>query len=68
VIQTILFLHILAGVAVGSAKGGGLHRRAGAARTPAMLLMGLSAPVLAALITPVIFWWSARVTRGAVRP
>ncbi|RDC68050.1 DUF2306 domain-containing protein [Rhodovulum sp. 12E13] len=54
-IQTILFLHILAGVAalaaagvaVGSAKGGRLHRRSGNAYTLAMLFVGLSALVLA---------------------
>ena len=54
-IQTILFLHILAGVvalaaagiAVGSAKGGRLHRRSGNAYTRAMALVGLSALVLA---------------------
>jgi uncharacterized membrane protein len=54
-IQTILILHILAGVvalaaagiAVGSAKGGGLHRRSGNAYTLAMLSVGLSALVLA---------------------
>ncbi len=54
-IQTILFLHILAGVAalaaagvaVGSAKGGRLHRRSGNIYTLAMLFVGLSALVLA---------------------
>lgn len=54
-IQTILFLHILAGVsalataglAVGSAKGGRLHRRSGKIYTLAMLFVGLSALVLA---------------------
>jgi hypothetical protein len=54
-IQTILFLHILAGVAalaaagiaVGSAKGGRLHRRSGNIYTLAMLVVGLSALVLA---------------------
>ncbi|MFU8865426.1 MAG: hypothetical protein ACNA7O_16055 [Rhodobacterales bacterium] len=54
-IQTTLFLHILAGVAalitaglaVGSAKGGYLHRRAGNIYTIAMLFTGLSALVLA---------------------
>ena len=54
-IQTILFLHILAGVvalaaagvAVGSAKGGRLHRRSGNAYTLAMALVGLSALLLA---------------------
>ena len=53
--QTILFLHILAGVvalaaagiAVGSAKGGRLHRRSGNIYTLAMLFVGLSALVLA---------------------
>jgi len=53
-IQTILFLHILAGVsalaaagvAVGSAKGGRLHRRSGNAYTLAMVFVGLSALVL----------------------
>ncbi len=56
-IQTILFLHILAGVAalaaagvaVGSAKGGRLHRRSGKIYTLAMLFVGLSALVLAVL-------------------
>jgi uncharacterized membrane protein len=55
-IQTILFLHVLsgvavlaaAGVAVGSAKGGRLHRRSGNAYTLAMLVVSLSALVLAA--------------------
>lgn len=55
--QTILFLHILAGVAalaaagvaVGSAKGGGLHRRSGTIYTLAMLCVGLSALVLAVI-------------------
>jgi uncharacterized membrane protein len=54
-IQTILFLHILAGVAalaaagisVGSAKGGWLHRRSGNIYTLAMLVVGVSALVLA---------------------
>jgi len=54
-IQTILFLHITAGVAalvaagvaIGSAKGGRLHRRAGNAYTVAMLIVGLSALTLA---------------------
>jgi len=54
-IQTILFLHILAGVAalaaagvaVGSAKGCRLHRRSGNIYTLAMLITGLSALVLA---------------------
>jgi uncharacterized membrane protein len=54
-IQTTLFLHILAGVAalaaagvaVGSAKGGRLHRRAGNIYTFAMLVTGLSALMLA---------------------
>ena len=49
--QAILFLHILAGVialgaagvAVGSAKGGRLHRRSGKLYTLAMLVTGLSA-------------------------
>ncbi len=53
--QTILFLHILAGVAalaaagiaVGSAKGGRLHRRSGNAYTLAMAFVGFSALVLA---------------------
>lgn len=53
--QMILFMHILAGVvalatagvAVGSAKGGWLHRRAGNAYTVAMLAVGLSALMLA---------------------
>jgi len=62
--QTILFLHILAGVAalaaagvaVGSAKGGPLHRRAGNIYTLAMLFTGLSALVLAvAHPTPFLF-------------
>jgi uncharacterized membrane protein len=55
--QTILVLHILAGVAalaaagiaVGSAKGGTLHRRSGNIYTLAMLVVGLSALVLAVL-------------------
>lgn len=54
-IQTTLFLHILAGVAalaaagvaIGSAKGGRLHRRAGNIYTLAMLTTGLSALMLA---------------------
>lgn len=54
-IQTILFLHILAGVvavaaagvAVGSAKGSHLHRRSGNIYTVAMLITGLSALLLA---------------------
>ena len=54
-IQTTLFLHILAGVAalaaagvaVGSAKGSLLHRRAGNIYTLAMLIVGLSALLLA---------------------
>ena len=54
-IQTILFLHILAGVAalaaagiaVGSAKGGRLHRRSGNIYTLAMAFVGVSALVLA---------------------
>ncbi|MCM2563627.1 hypothetical protein M8756_16080 [Lutimaribacter sp. EGI FJ00015] len=53
--QILLLLHILAGVAalaaagiaVGSAKGGRLHRRSGNAYTLAMLIVGLSALVLA---------------------
>ncbi len=53
--QTILVLHILAGVAalaaagiaVGSAKGGRTHRRSGNIYTLAMLVVGLSALVLA---------------------
>jgi uncharacterized membrane protein len=53
--QTILFLHILAGVAalaaagiaVGSTKGGRLHRRSGNIYTLAMALVGVSALVLA---------------------
>lgn len=56
-IQTTLFLHILAGVtalaaagiAVGSAKGGRLHRRAGNIYTLAMLITGLSALVLSVM-------------------
>ena len=54
-IQTILFLHTLAGVAalaaagiaVGSGKGGRLHRRSGNIYTLAMLVVGVSALVLA---------------------
>lgn len=54
-IQTTLFLHIFAGVAalaaagvaVGSAKGGQLHRRAGNIYTLAMLIIGFSALMLA---------------------
>lgn len=54
-IQPLLFLHVLAGVtalaaacvAVGSAKGGLLHRRSGNVYTLAMLFVGLSALVLA---------------------
>jgi len=54
-IQMILFLHILAGVAalaaagiaVGSAKGGRLHRRTGNIYTLAMFFVGVSALVLA---------------------
>ena len=50
-IQTILFLHIVAGVAalaaagaaVGSAKGGRLHRRSGGAYTVSMAIVGSSA-------------------------
>jgi uncharacterized membrane protein len=56
-IQTTLFLHILAGVAalasagiaVGSAKGGWLHRRAGNIYTLAMLVTGLSALFLSVM-------------------
>lgn len=56
-IQTTLFLHILAGVtalvsagiAVGSSKGGRLHRRAGNIYTLAMLVTGLSALVLSVM-------------------
>jgi uncharacterized membrane protein len=55
--QTILFLHILAGVtalaaagvAIGSAKGGRLHRRAGNAYALAMLVTGLGALLLAVM-------------------
>lgn len=54
-IQTILFLHILAGtaalgaagLALGSAKGGRLHRRAGGAFVAGMMVAGVSALVLA---------------------
>src|SRR6056297_513983 len=54
-IQTILFLHILAGVvslaaagvATGSAKGGRPHRRSGNIYTLAMAFVGVSALVLA---------------------
>ncbi len=53
--QTILFLHIIAGIAalaaagiaVGSAKGGRLHRSSGNIYTLAMLIVGVSALVLA---------------------
>jgi len=53
--QTLLFLHILAGIAalasaglaVGSAKGGGPHRLAGRAYTLSMAFVGLSALVMA---------------------
>jgi uncharacterized membrane protein len=56
-IQITLFLHILAGVtalaaagiAVGSAKGGRLHRRAGNIYTLAMLVTGLSALFLSVM-------------------
>jgi len=56
-IQTILFLHILAGVAalaaagiaVASTKGGRLHRRSGAIYTLVMLVVGVSALVLAVM-------------------
>ena len=56
-IQTTLFLHILAGVAalitaglaVGSAKGGYLHRRAGNIYSLAMLFTCLSALMLAVM-------------------
>lgn len=52
--QTILFFHILAGIvalgaagiAIGSAKGGRLHRRSGNAYTLAMLIVGTTALVL----------------------
>lgn len=55
--QTILFLHVLAGAislgaagaAIGSAKGSALHRQAGRIYTLAMLIVGLSALMLAAL-------------------
>ena len=88
-IQTILFLHILAGVValaaagvtVGSAKGGRLHRRSGNAYTLAMLFVGLSALVLAvAHPNPFLFavglfslylvftgWRAARVRDGRPR-
>jgi uncharacterized membrane protein len=53
--QILLILHIFAGigalaaagVAVGSAKGGRLHRRAGNVYTLAMLIVGITALVLA---------------------
>lgn len=62
--QTILFLHILAGVAalaaagvaVGSSKGGPQHRRAGNIYTLAMLFTGFSALVLAVVhLNPFLF-------------
>lgn len=67
-IQTILFLHILAGVAalaaagvaVGSAKGGRLHRRAGNIYTLAMLVTGLSA-LLLAMVDPNPFLFAVGV-------
>lgn len=88
--QIILFLHILAGVAalatagiaVGSAKGGRLHRRSGNLYTLAMLVTGLSALVLAVLHpNPFLFavgvfslylvfagWRAAMVRDGRPRP
>jgi len=67
-IQTILFLHILAGVAalaaagiaVGSAKGGKLHRRSGNIYTLAMAFVGISALVLA-LVHPNPFLFAVGV-------
>jgi uncharacterized membrane protein len=88
-IQTILFLHILngvaalaaAGIAVGSAKGGWLHRRSGNIYTLAMAFVGLSALVLAVVHpNPFLFavgvfslylvftgWRAARVRDGRPR-
>lgn len=88
-IQTTLFLHILAGVAalaaagiaVGSAKGGRAHRRAGNIYTVAMLITGLSALMLAVAVpNPFLFavgifslylvftgWRSAMVRDGRPR-
>lgn len=64
----LLFLHILAGtialaaagVAVGSAKGGTLHRRSGNIYTLAMLVTGASALVLA-VINPSAFLFGVGV-------
>ena len=54
-IPTLLFLHVVAGVialvaaglAVGSVKGGQMHRRSGRAYTLAMMIVGATALVLA---------------------
>jgi uncharacterized membrane protein len=67
-IQIILFLHIAAGVAalasaglaVGSAKGGGIHRVSGKAYTLAMLFVGLSALVMA-VVNPNAFLFAIGV-------
>lgn len=67
-IQIILFLHIAAGVAalasaglaVGSAKGGGMHRVSGKAYTLAMLFVGLSALVMA-VVNPNAFLFAIGV-------
>ena len=88
--DALLFLHILAGVlalaaagaALGAAKGGRLHRRAGGAYAAAMAAVGLSALVLAlARPSPFLFavgvfslflvftgWRAATVRDGRPRP
>lgn len=89
-IDALLFLHILAGVlalasaglAVGAAKGGRLHRRAGGAYAAAMAVVGLSALALAvARPNPFLFavgvfslflvftgWRAATLRDGRPRP
>ncbi|SER42669.1 hypothetical protein SAMN04490244_1016 [Tranquillimonas rosea] len=67
-IQMILFLHIMAGIAalaaagiaVGSAKGGRLHRGSGNIYTLAMAIVGISALVLA-LVHPNPFLFAVGV-------
>lgn len=88
-LQTILFLHILtgiialgtAGIAVGSAKGGHLHRRSGSVYALSMLIVGLTALILAGvdrnafLLAVAVFslylvftgWRAARVRDGRPR-
>ncbi len=66
--EALLFLHILAGTialaaagfAVGSVKGGALHRRSGNVYTLAMLVTGASALVLA-IVNPSVFLFAVGV-------